>query len=434
MLMFLGLAFTFSLTNMATLSRQFAWHDAGSFIIQLTVFTGVFLLSWFFFYIKRENYLYLLAVLIFVSTTTTQLLAKVDGAPESNQTNIDNRLVTLVDSRKPIITPNIYLLIYDAYVVNETMLAYGIDNHAQEQYLKELGFTIYPHTYSIGSNSIGTMSRVLNASTEFYGNIRKGVSGDGVVQNLLKGIDYKTYGIFTTDLFFRGGASNYDYSFPGYSSPANLLIKAILEGEFRFDVAINEIPRDQFVEKKKNLFSSESNNPRFIYMHSNMPGHSQISGACLPNEIELFTKRLLEANLEMTQDLEMIIENDQDAIIVVAGDHGPYLTKNCTYTSFDYDISEISRLDIQDRYGTFLAIRWPAQGFENYDDVVVLQDIFPVIFAYIYQNPILLEAKVETVTLDNYDQFFPTSGATVIDGIISGGINSGEHLFMEGNE
>jgi len=433
MLMFLGLAYTFSLTNMALLSRQFAWHQVGSLKIQFGVFASVFLLSWFFFYIKYEKLFYLLVVLIFLTTTSTQLLANINGTPQTNQKDIDNKLVTLADFRKPIVTPNIYLLVYDAYVSNETALAYGIDNHAQEQYLEELGFTVYPHTYSIGYDSISTMSRVFNASTEFYGNTRKGVSGDGVVQNLLKGFGYKTYGIFTTNYFFLGIASNYTYSFPGPSSPANLLIKAIFEGEFRFDLTLNVIPREQFLKEKKNLFSSESNDLRFVYMHSNKPGHSQNSGACLPNEFELFGERLSVANLEMKQDLEMILENDHDAIIIIAGDHGPYLTKNCFYISSSYDISEISRLDIQDRYGSFLAVRWPTQDFENYDDIVVLQDIFPAIFAYIYQDPKLLEAKVETMTLD-YDHLFPTSGATVIDGIIHGGINDGEYLFVEGNE
>ncbi len=55
----------------------------------------------------------------------------------------------MVGAREPVKTPGIYLLIYDAYVENETMLGYGIDNLDQQQYLEELGFKIYPDTYSI---------------------------------------------------------------------------------------------------------------------------------------------------------------------------------------------------------------------------------------------------------------------------------------------
>ena len=70
----------------------------------------------------------------------------------------------------------------------------------------------------------------------------------------------------------------------------------------------------------------------------------------------------------MKQDIEAIIANDPEAIIVIAGDHGPSLTKNCSILGKDdYNLSEISRLDIQDRFATFLAIRWPTKDFEKYD-------------------------------------------------------------------
>ncbi len=70
----------------------------------------------------------------------------------------DNPLVVLIGSRKPAITPNIYLLVYDAYVVNETMNGYGIDNQLQEEYLKDLDFKLYPQTYSLGSATLSSMS------------------------------------------------------------------------------------------------------------------------------------------------------------------------------------------------------------------------------------------------------------------------------------
>ena len=180
--------------------------------------------------------------------------------------------------------------------------------------------------------------------------------------------------------------------------------------------------------EKINLFSEESEDPKFIYMHSNFPTHSQNSGACLPNEVEFFNERLLRANLEMRQDVETIIENDPEAIVIVAGDHGPYLTKNCSSTGDSYDISEISRLDLQDRFGTFLAIRWPTEDFEKFDDIIVLQDLFSAIFAYLFQDQRLLESKIEPATLEEET----VSGAAVVDGMIEGGVHSGESLFTGG--
>ncbi len=77
---------------------------------------------------------------------------------------------------------------------------------------------------------------------------------------------------------------------------------------------------------------------------------------------------------------------------------------------------------------------WQSDGLlqilKNYDNVTVLQDLFQVIFAYLYKDTTLLEAKVEPVILDT-DWI---SGATVINGVIEGGIDNGESLFIGNNQ
>jgi hypothetical protein len=305
------------------------------------------------------------------------------------------------------------------------MAGYGIDNRLQEQYLTDLGFKMYPNTYSVGCTTLTSMSRVLNSSTSFYGNFWRGASGDGVVQNLLDGLGYETYGVFSSDFFFRGNVPGYDHSFPNHGSSVNLLVEAIFVGEFRFDLDFDEVSRDEFIQEKDGVFSKVSESPKFIYAHSNLPGHSQTSGVCLPNETELYVERLASANSEMRHDIELILLNDPNAMVIVAGDHGPHLTKNCAVMEGVYEISEVSRLDIQDRFGVFLAIRWPSSVFEEYDEITVLQDIFPAIFAYIYADTSLLESKIEPVILD----IEMISGVTVINGVIEGGIDHGESLF-----
>jgi hypothetical protein len=276
------------------------------------------------------------------------------------------------------------------------------------------------------------MSRVLNASTEFYGNVRRGVSGDGVVQKIFERLGYKTYGLFHFDFMFRGVGSHYDISIPKITIPPHLqLVKAILLGEFRFnieDAGFGQQDRDQFVEAKQEIFRDLSGGPVFVYMHSNRPNHTQISGACLPDETEQYAARLKEANEEMQRDVNLIVEHDPGAIVIIAGDHGPHLTKGCIDTTGVYDISEINRLDIQDRYGSFLAIRWPTGDFVKYDDITVLQDVFPAVFAYLYKDPSLLEAKIEPMIPPEW--FSSISGAYVKDGTIVGGLNDGEPLYI----
>ena len=428
-LMILGLVFTFAITNMALLSAEFGWFERGSLKIQLGLFSAIFLVSWILYNLIGRKFLYFVIAIFFITNSAIQLAP--DDEAKITLSTTDNKLVELVGSKIPLSTPNIYLLIYDSYVINETMLEYGIDNSAQEKYLETLGFKLYPHTYSVGAASIVTMSRTLNTTTEHYGIARKWVSGDGITQNLLKSFGYETYGIFRSDYFFRGIGSSYDFSFPKASPSAHsahkLLLKAIFMGEFRFDVEFDKPSLEQFIEYKLSIFESVPNKPRFVYMHTDAPGHSQNSGVCRPNETELFKEKLIEANDEMKQDIETITQKDPGAIIIVAGDHGPYLTKNCIGTGGHYDVSEISRLDIQDRYGTFLAIKWPTEDFSKYDDITVLQDLFPAIFTYLFKDDKLLEAKIASTTLTNR----VISGASVKNGIIYGGINDGEPLFID---
>lgn len=89
-------------------------------------------------------------------------------------------------------------------------------------------------------------------------------------------------------------------------------------------------------------------------------------------------------------------------------------------------VNDINRLDIQDRFGTFLAIKWPTANYASFDQITVIQDLFPVIFSYIFEDTSLLEMKVEPVT-----QFrFTTSNAYVDRGIIQGGVDDQEPLFL----
>ena len=132
----------------------------------------------------------------------------------------------------------------------------------------------------------------------------------------------------------------------------------------------------------------------------------------------------------MKQDMELLTRKDPGAIIVVAGDHGPFLTKNCTHTGDHYNITEISRHDIQDRVGTFLAIKWPDENSVKYDDITILQDLFLAIFAYLFEDERFLGEKISSLTLNKKI----ASGASVHNGIISGGINDGESLFLTGRD
>jgi hypothetical protein len=425
----LGAAFTFVITSMALLSRSFDWYRTGNLLIQLIFFTGVFGFICAFSGSKNKTFLAILVALLFAVNTGYTVFSSTSGQNTAVVANSANPLQNMLSTKTVQRSPNIYLLVYDAYVSNETMNAHGIDNSAQEQFLADEGFTIYPHTYTLGATTLSSMSRVLNVANGNYDDDRRIVSGGGVVQKIFKNLGYKTYGVFHSDYMFRGIGSTYDYSIPAStSSSAEYLISAILIGEFRFDLGFQKNPHEVFVEQKLELFReiAASGESVFVYTHTNFPDHSQNSGACQNDEVAQYADRLKTANSEMLADVETIVANDPTAIIIVAGDHGPILTKGCTYTSTVYDLEDINRLDIQNRYGSFLAIRWPSGDYQEYDDIVVLQDLFPAIFSYMYEDNTILETKLAPVIDPNN----LNSGISVDDGIIVGGANDGEPLYL----
>lgn len=422
-LMLIGLAYTFTLLSMVSFSKSFAWFTYGSLWIQWMIFGTVFLIILFFDGLNDKRILRTLVAVLFVSNSAVHWISYYHATHTASLSNVENKLLSLVEEREPVITPNIYLLIYDAYAPSETMLSFGIDNGAQEEFLKDRGFILYPHTYSIGPSTFETMSRVLNASTDLYGNPRRATSGDGVVQKIFKDFGYTTYGIFGTNFFYRGIDPTWDVFSPSQSSSVELLWRAILMGEFRFDAGvINKQTDAQYADVKQAIFNNPPEGPIFLYSHSMLPAHSQNSGKCLTDENERYGRRVQRANEEMREDINAIVNNDPQAIIVVAGDHGPHLTGNCINREKEYDPSEISRVDLQDRFGTFLAIRWPTEDYDKFDAITVLQDIFPSILAYLLNDERILEAKIEPSTLSTI--------AIVKNGIIYGGVNDGEPLFI----
>lgn len=129
----------------------------------------------------------------------------------------------------------------------------------------------------------------------------------------------------------------------------------------------------------------------------------------------------------MKNDVNNIKESDPNAIIILLADHGPYLTKNCR-DLVGFDQNSIDRYDIQDRYGTFLAIHWPNDlEFTDYE-IQITQDIFPAILGNITKNKKLFDQlKLDRKFSDRFDNI--VSGINVKNGVIVGGKNDGQALF-----
>tara|TARA_B100001094_G_scaffold333302_1_gene410494 strand:+ start:614 stop:2911 length:2298 start_codon:yes stop_codon:yes gene_type:complete len=314
--------------------------------------------------------------------------------------------------------PNVYLLTYDAYVSQEVMLQYGIDNASQESYLKNQGFTIYPQVYSLGFFSIFSMSSVLDLS---YGQGRAPVAGKGFVPDIFKKNGYQTAGIFKNTYYLINTEVHYDEYVPKVIiNGAGSLLQALTIGELDSLEAHYNLPYEEFVDTKNKMLNKMTQQPRFVYTHTG-PGHSQLSGHCYEDEIEQFQARLIEANQEMKHDLETIQKIDPDAVIIINGDHGPQLTKTCFSIQ---DASTVNRLDMLDRHGSFVAIKMPHTEAIPQKNIRILQDIFPEVFNALAQTTTFSQVKLATRSHGGI-----TDGVYIENGIIHGGINDGEPLY-----
>ena len=438
-------AFLYAIFNMASLAATNQWHQQGVFLIQALTFVAVLAILLIISTIAKQKF----NAIVFIFFIANLVTAFISTAPSQKTTDNFSEKIAKLPIYSEVINKdiankrNIIFLSYESYTNNETLKGYGFDNSEQVNFLNNNGFHIYNNAYSTGPCTHSSMGNVFSVGKDMhpeYGSImyersRKHIVG-GAVQTLLQSKGYKSLGVFKTDSFFRGIMLNeikYDYYFPPLTGDeSSLLISSILEGEFRHEAGYEKIDHQLYTAGKLQALAQKQLSPYIFYSHSTLPGHSQNTGRCMDNDTPKYFEGLRKANIEMRADIETAIQNNPKAIIIVSGDHGPYLTKNCAFLARMGDAittNDVNRLDIQDRHGVLLAIRWPEKEYATKHNIVTLQDIFPAIFSYMFNdNGIFNKTRTERVTLYS-DRVL--KGVKVIDGVIKGGKDNNLPLFPD---
>jgi hypothetical protein len=419
----------FIVFNMATLSNERGWFESGQNLLIAGLYGGLVLLLAVVARLPQGFALTAVVSLLALELVAPRFLPEradiaVGNGDATAQETWPGRLRGAAESFTEM--PDIYLLIYESYADLETMAYYGFDNQGQISYLESLGFDVLRGTYSNGASTLSSISRLLAAESTIDGGARSFTSGaDGVVQ-ALGAAGYETVAINESGYLFEGYPSMYEQTVPQIGSRPGrglALLQSVLRGELRFEDSYESVEYQEYLDAKRAVLSSQGGPPVFLQTKNKYPGHTQNSGRCQPGELEEYRDNVEKANEEMHVDLLALGTKLDEAIVVIAGDHGPYLTQNCTIIPVDWP-SPISRHDVQDRYGTFLAISWPSSLGNTYD-IEVLQEVFVAIFAQLSQDETLwIERPVLRETLG-----IAAGPVRVVDGVVVGGADDGQPLF-----
>lgn len=432
-LMFCGLGLTFVILNMAKISN---FHNPGdsllnSQIIYQQIYICLIFLTIYIIYNYNKHIALFLVIVLFFSGAIHSSYHQILGKSQKEKINKNSkRLSKFLNNKENKIVKknNIYILVYESYANLEFLEHLGFDNSKHINFLKEKNFHIYHGIYSNSAKSVGTTSRILEVSGKISRDGRYFTSGNAFIVNVFKANGYNTNAILKNSYFF-GPNINWDDYYPKEDVNkigGKIITKAIFEGKFRFDIFDDSYNYDIYKKLKKTFLVSKKQKSLF-FSHNKYPGHTQNSGKCKDYEKKKYFHNMKKANREMKNDVLDIFKNDKNPIIVLVSDHGPYLKKNCSNLK-KYKKSVIDKYDIQDRYGVFLSIYWPKNFQKTNQEIMIAQDIFPLILSKITENKNLFnELRIERKFLDRYENF--SGGVNVINGIIDSGKDKGKPLF-----
>lgn len=425
------MALSFTILSMPTIVEDPNKHILNSLFVTQGIYLIISFTIVYLLYIFNKNIAYTI-VIVFMLTGVIEKFFIISTNTDIVNTENTNRLNNFLknDKNKIIDKKNVYLLLYESYANLETLEYYGYDNSDQISFLENNDFKVYHGIYSNGGLSMSSTSRILEISGKLSKEHRHYINGNAFGIDIFKANDYKTISLFKSPYFFGSTQITWDEYYPKddvNKLGAKTILQAVYKGYFRFDIFDKNYDYSKYLNLKKKYLTTVTEQPRLFYTHNSFPGHSGGSKKCPLNHYKKYFKGMEKANIEMKNDINNLKKNDPNSIIVILADHGPYLTKNCNSLR-GYKINKIDKYDVQDRYGTFLAIHWSDKTIHDNFNIQITQDIFPAILSTITNNKDLFNnLKIERRFFDQFKT--KTGGVNVQDGIIKGGKDNGKPLF-----
>ncbi|MCL2283502.1 MAG: YidC/Oxa1 family membrane protein insertase [Fibromonadales bacterium] len=391
----------------------------GNAILMRILIFGVFL--YFCTFLKKQKIL----LCIFFASASIYVIFGIYQNYQYRKTNIAN---TKIEIPKDLLdlplkdSSSIYLFLQDGFPHQDYADYLKLPDYNELMNILKLNdFNIY-NVYSMASHTLATMSSVfdINASiipksknqvptdvsiattftytSENLDMYRLFTSGNNKSNLLLQENGYQT-GFVTPFFQYMMSNENNFYNFEINlltTKIKNKMLKAIAlgylnSGIFRIKVRDDASEFTEFITKyplKDNLFA----------WYTSGPGHST-DGALGGAEAEIadYTTRYIEAIQGMKTKILAAVKNNPNAIIIFMSDHGGFLIDDGLRFPPNYDFNKTDYMKFRDIFGAFMAIRFPdKERAAKYDkDFNVVQDLFPIVFAYLFDSEIPLKYKIQ---------------------------------------
>ena len=293
--------------------------------------------------------------------------------------------------------PDIYFILADGYGSIAYLNQNGIDISGFKNFLDSSGFRSYDEVFSNYQTTTASMSAMLNMEHHYYASTRKFseigkvgryvIGGNNNLVRYLKANNYQIEYIHQGSYLLLHGCGA-DHCYPDLPfAGAKTVIRHAIPGFLRFGMFWDKRSLDDVQQDVIRLLQAEktSGDARFQYIHLYRPSHTpniQMGSCDQVEQLKLYSERVAAINTYLQALVTDIISRDPEAVVVIAGDHGPFIFRQCSRNT---DLNQLA--DYRDRAGVMTAIRWPKEYDGKYDNQISTSiNLFKYILASLAEN------------------------------------------------
>jgi hypothetical protein len=326
--------------------------------------------------------------------------------------------------------PNVYLIITESYPNKEALgKIYNFDNNLFYEKLENRNFTLHHKYYSNYKYTFSSLPSLFAMEHHYYSiNLGNFDSAGGrsmleaktynPVVDIFRQNDYEIqYMVSGGGLIPKGASVDYFWPVP----PAHLALETFLSHQDITKKSIFASHNQNLLKTLTDLFSKKAatDNPTFSFIYTGQPGHST-SRQTTKNKIETLNifenfrqehyKTIQKANTYLLGIIDLIFKNNNDPLIIIAGDHGSWGYRWGLDVQGNLVPNDLTFLD---KFGVLMAIHFPVDYQKQFDSEFRTHvNLFRYVFAYLSNSNKILETKAKD------DSYLQENGVAIIGGRI----------------